>query len=169
MIPSINQGGDFESCISVYMKKRERGNDVLGRDVSIPISHPNLDLFSLGGAFEMFNLMTLLLAVLHIGIYSLYWFYLWHCVSSIASGMTRQSRRSRLGIYPSPDHQMALQWDLRIVLLFRRPTSMALAESTSPCGVVGSRWSEAGKDRRSRLCPENSKLVTPLEARGARF
>jgi hypothetical protein len=131
------------------MKKRKGEYDVLGRDVSISISHSNLDLFSLEGAFEMFNLMTLLLTVLHIGVYSLYRFYLWHCVStnSIASGMTRQSRRSRLGIYPSPDHQLALQWDLRIVLLFRRPTSIALAESTSPRGVVGSRSSEAGKDR----------------------
>jgi hypothetical protein len=147
VIPSINQGADFESCISVYMTKRKGEYDVLGRDVSVPISHPNLDLFSLGGAFEMFNLMTLLLAVLHIGVYSLYRFYLWHCVSSVASGMTRQSRRSRLGIYPSPDHQMALHWDLRIMLLFRRPTSMALAGSTSPCGIVGSRSSEAGKDR----------------------
>jgi hypothetical protein len=123
VIPSINQGADFGSCISVYMKKRKRGNDVLGRDVSIPISHSNLDLFSLGGAFEMFNLMTLLLTVLHIGVYSLYWFYLWHCVSSVASGMTRQGGRSWLGIYPSPDHQMALHWDLRIMLLFRRPTT----------------------------------------------
>jgi hypothetical protein len=87
VIPSINQGGDFEFYMSVHRKKRKSGYDVLGRDVSVPVSHPDLDLFSLGSAFEMFNLMTLLLAVLHIGVYSLYWFYLWHCVSSIASGI----------------------------------------------------------------------------------
>ena len=130
MSPSIDLGGDSGSYISVYIDRKGR-MDVLGRDVSVPICDPDFNLLILGSAFEMFNLMTLLLAVLDIRVYSLYWFYLWHCVSSFASGITSQSRRSRLGIYPSPDHQMALQWDLRIMLLFRRPTpELVLAEST---------------------------------------
>ena len=133
MSPSIDLGGDFESYISVYIDTRKGRMDLLGRDVSVPIGDPDFNLLILGSAFEMFNLMTLLLAVLDIRVDSLYWFYLWHCVSDIVDGMTRQSGRSWLGIYPSPVHQLTLHWDLRTIALFRRPTnfskSMALAWS----------------------------------------
>jgi len=135
MFPSIDLGGDSGSYVSVCIETRKGRMDLLGRNVSVPISDPDFNLLILGSAFEMFNLMTLLLAVLDIRVCSLYWFYLWHCVStiSIASGTTRQSGRSWLGIYPSPVHQLALHWDLRTIALFRRPTnfskSMALAWS----------------------------------------
>lgn len=116
--------------------------DLLGRDVSVPICDPDFNLLILGSAFEMFNLMTLLLAVLDIWVGSLDWFYLWHCVSDIVSGMTRKSGRSWLGIYPSPVHQLALHLDLCTISLFRRPTnfskSMALAWSAyiGFCGEI---------------------------------
>ena len=69
---------------------------------------------------------------------------------------------------------MALQWDLRIMLLFRRPTtfqSMALARSTYIAlrkKVVGSRKSvkKGQGDKVELILPRELELVTPSEARG---
>ena len=68
-----------------------RYEDVLGGNVTVPIRDTYMDLFSLGGAFIMFNLVVFL-DVVDIMRDACHWFYLWHVVSSGEPDVMRRGK-----------------------------------------------------------------------------